>query len=91
MLDDYTRSRVIDAVEAWVERHPRPDSAVLEVAQRLAEHQSGSYSPRQILAELRTADRSFIWQMIESGIEDYSLDDVVRGFRGESASPLSTA
>jgi len=52
---------VVEALEAWVNRHPAPDTPVLSIAV------SGQYSPRQLLCEVR--DRSETGLQIEEMIE----------------------
>jgi hypothetical protein len=77
--------RLIDAFEAWVERHPSPDHPAFAFGS------SEPFSPRELLLDLRRGGPigDQVLRMVRFAIEVEPLDAIVAGLRGDE--PLSLA
>jgi hypothetical protein len=76
------------AMEAWVNRHPTPDSPSFSIAQ------SGQFTPRQLLREVR--DRSDVGLHLEEMVETavaggaVTLEQVLHMFQGSNTDMIET-
>jgi hypothetical protein len=77
-MDAFSENDILTTVEAWASLHPHPNNPVL----------NGKYTPRQIANELRartpsgerTPTGQKLMNLIEKGVQDHSLDEVLSWF-----------
>ena len=85
-MNSEERIRVLIAIRGWVDRHPAPDSPVIEIGREQllvsGEQTGGGLSPRQIYNELQEGSELGQWliRLIDAGIARAGFEDVLRGF-----------
>jgi len=74
--------RILETLRYWVQKHPRPDVAVLNIAGM------GRYSPRELadsVAEGNEVGQFFEMLIVNGGrVQEEGLEGVLRSFREES-------
>jgi len=85
-MNQRERAILLAAIRGWVDRHPSPDTPIVEIARGQllpsVEQSGGGLSPRQIYNELQENSELGQWltRVIDAGIARANLDDVLKGF-----------
>lgn len=76
-MDKATVDRVVYAIDAWAERQPSPDDPAIALGNQV-------FSPRQLAGEVKnnTPAGVLFLKIVENGLLEASLDEVVHGFLG---------
>jgi hypothetical protein len=78
-MDKATVDRVVHAIDVWAERQPSPDDPAIALGDQV-------FSPRQLASEVKehTPAGDLFLKIVENGLQEFPLDDIIHGFLGVS-------
>lgn len=81
-MDKADVDRVVYAIDVWAERQPSPDDPAIALGNQV-------FSPRQLASQVKdhTSAGDLFLKIVENGLPESSLDEVVHSFLGAFAAP----